>query len=104
MQILLTGVACVGKSSIGKKLAEDIGYVFFDLDVEIEKYYKKSISRLKADIIGEYSWRLKVVPVLKKILDENKLKDIVIALPPSGLRDAYLSRDQEIQRSRHSPH
>jgi len=43
MQILLTGVACVGKSSIGKKLAEDIGYVFFDLDVEIEKYYKKSI-------------------------------------------------------------
>lgn len=90
MQILLTGVACVGKSSIGKKLAEDIGYVFFDLDVEIEKYYKKSISRLKADIIGEYSWRLKVVPVLKKILDENKLKDIVIALPPSGLRDAYL--------------
>ena len=90
MEILLTGVACVGKSSIGKKLAEDIGYVFFDLDVEIEKYYKKSISRLKADIIGEHSWRLKAAPVLKKMLDENKLKDIVIALPPSGLRDAYL--------------
>ncbi len=90
MEILLSGVACVGKSSVGKRLAEDIGYVFFDLDVEIEKYYKSSISRLKSDIIGEYSWRLKAAPVLKKILDENKLKDIVIALPPSGLRDAYL--------------
>ena len=90
MVILLTGVACVGKSSIGMKLAEDIGYIFFDLDVEIEKYFKKSISRLKAEIITEYSWRLMVVPVLKKILDENKSKDIVVALPPSGLQDAYL--------------
>lgn len=90
MVILLTGVACVGKSSIGKKLAEDIGYIFFDLDVEIEKYFKKSISRLKMEIITEYSWRLMVVPVLKKILDENKPKDIVVALPPSGLQDAYL--------------
>ncbi|MFH0957330.1 MAG: shikimate kinase [Pseudomonadota bacterium] len=63
MQILLTGVACVGKSSIGKKLAEDIGHVFFDLDVEIEKYYTKSISRLKAGFITEYGWRLKVVTV-----------------------------------------
>jgi len=90
MVILLTGVSCVGKSSIAKKLAEDIGYIFFDLDVEIEKYYGNTISRLKAEIITEYSWRLMGVPVLKNILVENKPKDIVVALPPSGLQDAYL--------------
>jgi shikimate kinase len=89
MEILLSGVACVGKSSVGKRLAEDIGYVFFDLDVEIENYYKESISRLKAEFITEYSWRLKTAPVLKKILENNKSNDIVIALPPSGLQDAY---------------
>lgn len=89
MEILLSGVACVGKSSVGKRLAEDIGYVFFDLDVEIENYYQQSISRLKAEFITEYSWRLKAAPVLKKILEENRSKDIVIALPPSGLQDAY---------------
>jgi shikimate kinase len=32
MEILLSGVACVGKSSVGKRLAEDIGYVFSDGD------------------------------------------------------------------------
>lgn len=90
MIILLTGVACVGKSSIGRQLAHDTGFQFFDLDVEIEKYYGKPISRLKADILGEYSWRLKNSPVLKKILDENRHRDTVVALPPSGLMDPYL--------------
>ncbi len=90
MVILLTGVSCVGKSSIAKKLAENVNFIFFDLDIEIEKYYGNTISRLKAEILTEYSWMLKGVVVLKKILEEKKQKDIVVAMPPSGLRDAYL--------------
>jgi shikimate kinase len=90
MIIALTGVACVGKSSIGKKLAEDVGFRFFDLDVEIERFYGTSIPRLRAEILTDYSWRLKAAPVLKKILEENRQQDAVVALSPSGLMDAYL--------------
>lgn len=90
MMILLTGVSCVGKSTIGRKLAEDLGFQFFDLDVEIERFYGKSISRLQQETITPYSWRLKGAPVLKKTLEENCHKDTVVALPPSGLMDAYL--------------
>lgn len=90
MIILLAGVACVGKTTIGRQLAEVAGFQFFDLDGEIEKYYGKPLSRLKADTLGEYSWRLKGAPVLKKILEENQRKDTVVALPPSGLMDPYL--------------
>lgn len=89
MIILLIGVACVGKSSVGKKLAEDIGFTFFDLDLEIEKYYGDSISRLKAKALTPYSWRLEGKVVLDRILNRNKHGNIVVALPPSGLRDAY---------------
>ena len=67
-------------------LADQVGAVL----KEIEKYYGNTISRLKAEILTEYSWMLKGVVVLKKILEEKKQKDIVVAMPPSGLRDAYL--------------
>lgn len=90
MIILLTGVACVGKSTIGRRLADEVGFQFFDLDVEIESFYGMSISRLKAEILTEYSWRAKGTPVLTRILEENRHKDTVIALPPSGLMDPYL--------------
>ena len=35
MNILLLGVSCVGKTTIGTCLAENLGYKFFDLDREI---------------------------------------------------------------------
>ncbi len=90
MMVLLTGVACVGKSTIGRRLAEKLGFLFFDLDMEIEKHYGKSIERLRAGILTEYSWRLKGSPVLENILSQNRHTDIVVAMPPTGLRDAYL--------------
>ncbi len=37
MRIILVGVACVGKSTIGKLLAEIMGYKFFDFDIEVEE-------------------------------------------------------------------
>ena len=35
MRIFLTGVSCVGKTTVGKKLAAMVGCTFFDLDQEI---------------------------------------------------------------------
>lgn len=39
MKILLFGVSNVGKTTIGKLLAEKLNFSFYDLDEEIKKYY-----------------------------------------------------------------
>jgi shikimate kinase len=41
MRIFLTGVACVGKTTIGAKLADLLHYQFFGLDVEIEAFSER---------------------------------------------------------------
>ena len=39
MKIILVGVSCVGKSTVGRILADQVGYKFFDFDFEVEKYF-----------------------------------------------------------------
>lgn len=89
MRILLVGVSCVGKSTMGRILAERRSNPFFDLDDEIERQLGASIERLQQRYLNEYGYRLAASGVLKRILEENPR--VVVALPPSGLRDAYLS-------------
>ena len=36
MKVLLVGVSCVGKTTIGRMLADRLGCPFLDLDEEIE--------------------------------------------------------------------
>ena len=43
VQIFLTGVGCVGKSTIGTIMADLLGIKFFDLDVEVEAFFQTSI-------------------------------------------------------------
>jgi shikimate kinase len=38
MRVFLTGVSCVGKTTIGARLAQITDRAFFDLDVEIERF------------------------------------------------------------------
>jgi len=90
MKIFLVGISCVGKTTIGKELAKTLGYQFFDLDIEIESYFKKSISQIQSMFLTGYSYRDYVAIVLKKIIDENKNINYIVALPPSGLRDCFL--------------
>jgi hypothetical protein len=42
MRIFLTGVGCVGKTTIGINLAELLDVNFFDLDDEIEMFFNTS--------------------------------------------------------------
>ncbi len=88
-KILITGVSCVGKSSIGRRLAEILDCAFYDLDVEIEHHFHMPISRLKTQSITGYSFRQKASRVLGRILQENRDGNLVVALPPSGLCDWY---------------
>ncbi|OGX06594.1 MAG: hypothetical protein A3G87_09310 [Omnitrophica bacterium RIFCSPLOWO2_12_FULL_50_11] len=89
MGIFLVGVSCVGKSTIGKCLAQCLKYEFYDLDAEVEKFFKTSIARVKAILLSEYTFRKKSSFVLKKLIDANANHGYVVALPPSGLRDCF---------------
>jgi len=90
MRILLTGVACVGKTTIGAKLADLLGCQFFDLDTEIERFFGTSIERLRQRYLTPYSFRIEASKALKDVLArEEGGHNCVIALPPSGLMDAY---------------
>jgi len=88
-RVLLTGVACVGKSTIGAELVRLLRIPFFDLDTEVEAFYHESIPRLQARFINMSNYRGKVCRVLKDILVRPEATECVIALPPSGLRPAY---------------
>lgn len=87
MRIFLTGVACVGKTTIGKDLSALLGYAFFDLDAEVEQFYGKPIPRLQSECLTMSIYREKAAAVLKRLLQQTADQDCVIALPPSGLMD-----------------
>jgi len=78
----------VGTTTIGRILADRRGWPFFDLDDEIERHFGTSIERLQARFLTDYSYRKECAVVLDRIATANS--DCVIALPPSGLRDAFL--------------
>jgi shikimate kinase len=89
MRIFVTGIACVGKTTIGEKLAALLGCQFFDLDTEIECFFGETIPRLRARFLTQYSFHLEAVKALKHVLSRKDSADCVIALPPAGLMDAY---------------
>ena len=88
MRVSLVGVSCVGTTTAGRLLAGRRGWPFFDLDEQIERHFGASIERLQARFLTGYSYRKECAVVLERIATANP--DCVIALPPSGLRDAFL--------------
>src|ERR1700747_756408 len=89
MRIFLTGVACVGKTTIGAKFADLLGYQFFDLDHEIESFFETPIERLRNRYLTMYSFRADASQALIHLLARKESANSVIALPPSGLMDNY---------------
>jgi shikimate kinase len=90
MRIFLTGVGCVGKTTIGKKMGELLDVRFFDLDNEIESFFETSIERLQNRFLTVYSFRNEAAKALVHLLNHPESRDCVIALPPSGLMGGYL--------------
>lgn len=88
MILYLVGISCVGKTTIGKLLAEKIAFEFYDLDTEIEKHYNKSIERLQSECLYMIDYRKKGSIVLDKILSNTT--NMVVSGVPSGLKFTYL--------------
>ena len=88
MKIMLFGVACVGTSTVGKLLAAQLGYKFFDFGQEVEAYFNSHITFLQEKWWTGHEYRKNTRVVLQKILAENA-DDFVIAMSPSGLMDFY---------------
>jgi shikimate kinase len=88
LRVSLVGVSCVGTTTIGRILAERRSWPSFDLDDEIERHFGISIEQLQARFLTSYDYRKECAMVLERIATANP--DCVIALPPSGLRDAFL--------------
>jgi len=89
MRIFLAGVGCVGKTTVGAKLADLLDCRFFDLDVEIERFFGTSIERLRNSHLTSHSFRLAASQALKHVLSREDSCNCVIALPPSGLIGGY---------------
>jgi len=76
-KIILLGFMGCGKSTIGRALAKRLDYRFIDLDDEIEKVAKTTISKL-FDVKGEAYFRKLESKTLKTTL--SKQGKVVIAL------------------------
>lgn len=80
-KIILIGFRCVGKTTIGKRLAEDLNWKFLDLDIEIQKETKKTIKELVEEKGWDY-FRKVEKESMKKLKD---MKNVVIALGGGGV-------------------
>jgi len=90
MRVFITGVSDVGKTTIGKTVAELLGVKFFDLDEEVESFFGTSIERLQKRFITIRGYREAASKALAHLLSRPDSSDSVIALPPSGLMGGYL--------------
>lgn len=90
MRIFLTGVSCVGKTTVGRQLAALLGVNFFDLDHEVETFFGTSIERLQNKFLTIHSYRNEAAKALVHLLNRPASWHSVIALPPSGLMGGYL--------------
>lgn len=89
MRIFLTGICCVGKTTVGAALGVSLRMPFFDADKEIEAFFQKPIARLQAETLTMYSLRAKAAVAVESLLARKESRHCVVALPPSGLMGAY---------------
>ncbi len=74
-KVILTGYRATGKTSIGKILADQLGFDFIDTDLAIEKGQGESI----AELVGRGGWDLFRRHEEEMLLELARRKSIVIA-------------------------
>jgi shikimate kinase len=90
MRIILVGVDCVGKSTLGKYLADEWNYSYIHFIFEVEKRMGSSIEKIREKYWTNKGFRDATSPILRDILDEYH-ENLVIVMSASGLYSEYVS-------------
>ena len=80
MRIYLIGLPGVGKSTVGKELANRIGYDYVDLDLYIEEFMNKPIPEIFSEFGDDFFRELD-----KKALNDMLSKEIVVVSCGGGI-------------------
>ena len=83
MRIYLIGLPGVGKSTVGKELANRLEYQFIDLDLYIEKLMNKSIP----EIFSEYGEDFFREMEKKALVDMIDLENVIVACGGGIIKD-----------------
>lgn len=81
MIVLIFGVTNVGKTEVGKRLAEKLKYPFFDLDEEIKKTFCTTLEEFIKNNPWPHERFIIKGKVLRKTIEENGA-DMVVAVSP----------------------
>lgn len=98
LKIYIVGISCVGKTTIGRLLADNLKYPFYDLDEEIEKYYQKPVEKIQNECYSIIDYRQKASVVLDNLLTTEE--NMVIAGTTSGLKDSYFKIYKKHKKSK----
>jgi shikimate kinase len=97
MRIFVGGIACVGKTAVGARLADFLDLRFYDLDAETERFFGVSIERLQNRHLALNGFRSDVAKALQHVLSLEGGRNCVLALPPSGLMGPCWKVVQKVQ-------
>ena len=84
-RIALVGLRGAGKTTLGQKLADDLGYPFFELSREIEKYAGCSITEIH-NLYGPHAYRRYERRALEEVVHAHQ--NFVIATPGGLVSEA----------------
>jgi shikimate kinase len=80
MIIAFFGITCVGKTTIGRIVANELRYAFFDLDTEMKIFYNDTITNIQRGCFGD-AYDTKKGLVLKDILGRCGDKAVISMSP-----------------------
>ena len=89
MRIVLVGISCVGKTTIGQVLAQTLGFAFIDFDHEVEAHFGCGLGTVKKRFLTPASFRHATGPLLADCLARHPDQGLVLASCPSGLHAPY---------------
>jgi len=100
MRLFLTGVSCVGKTTVGAKLATLLGCPFFDLDPEIERFFAMPIEPLQKQFLTMYAFRQAAAKALTSLLHREESRDAMDVLPGMNAGVSIFATPSPIEGSR----